>query len=39
MCWCAEGEPCHVDFLLEVANSDKPLESFLDRSPKPEWMP
>ena len=21
-CWCAPGEPCHVDALLEIANSD-----------------
>lgn len=20
-CWCPPGEPCHVDFLLEVANA------------------
>lgn len=21
-CWCPDGEPCHVDVLLEVANAD-----------------
>lgn len=20
-CWCAEGQPCHVEILLEIANS------------------
>ena len=20
-CWCKEGEPCHADVLLEIANS------------------
>lgn len=20
-CWCAEGDPCHADFLLELANT------------------
>ncbi len=20
-CWCAPGDPCHADFLLEIANS------------------
>lgn len=25
MCWCAEGEPCHGDVLLKVANSTGPL--------------
>ncbi len=22
-CWCAIGDPCHGDVLLEVANSDQ----------------
>ena len=22
-CWCGEGEPCHADVLLEIANSEK----------------
>ncbi|TQE33106.1 DUF4326 domain-containing protein [Streptomyces ipomoeae] len=35
MCWCKVGEPCHGDWLFEVANSDKPLEEYLDNSPKP----
>ncbi len=21
-CWCKEGEPCHADVLLEIANED-----------------
>lgn len=21
MCWCPEGQPCHADVLLEIANS------------------
>ena len=21
-CWCAEGEPCHADVLLELANAE-----------------
>lgn len=21
-CWCKEGEPCHADILLEIANED-----------------
>ena len=20
-CWCAQGEPCHADFLIEIANT------------------
>ncbi|WP_282792930.1 DUF4326 domain-containing protein [Streptomyces sp. CC224B] len=35
MCWCPLDQPCHADWLLEVANSGKPLESYLDQSPKP----
>jgi len=35
MCWCRVGDPCHGDWLLEVANSPQPLESFVDNSPKP----
>jgi len=34
MCWCPLDKPCHADWLLEVANSPKPLEAFLDLSPK-----
>jgi len=22
-CWCAEGQPCHADVLLEIANSQE----------------
>ena len=22
-CWCAQGEPCHADVLLELANDDR----------------
>lgn len=22
MCWCAEGQPCHADLLLEIANEE-----------------
>jgi hypothetical protein len=39
MCWCRIGDPCHADWLVEVANSDKPLEHYLDHSPKPEGLP
>jgi hypothetical protein len=35
MCWCRIGDPCHGDWLLEVANSPQPLESFVDNGPKP----
>ncbi|MEW1754136.1 DUF4326 domain-containing protein [Streptomyces angustmyceticus] len=35
MCWCPLTEPCHADFLLEVANSSRPVEDFVDHSPKP----
>lgn len=23
-CWCAPGQPCHVDVLLELANPEQP---------------
>lgn len=36
MCWCPVGQPCHADWLLLVANSPEPLESFLDTTPPPE---
>lgn len=42
MCWCpiidADGNPvpCHADWLLEVANSPRPVEDFVDNSPKPD---
>ncbi|PZT71456.1 DUF4326 domain-containing protein [Streptomyces sp. AC1-42T] len=39
MCWCRLDQPCHVDWLLEVANSSLPLESYLDRSPQPVGLP
>jgi hypothetical protein len=39
MCWCPIGEPCHADWLLEIANSPLPLEAFVDNSPKPEGLP
>lgn len=39
MCWCRITVPCHGDWLLEVANSDRPLETFLDQSPKPDSLP
>jgi len=30
VCWCAEGEPCHADVLLELANDTT-------TSPTPSW--
>lgn len=39
MCWCKVGAPCHGDWLLLVANSPEPLESFVDHSPRPDWLP
>jgi hypothetical protein len=30
MCWCRLDVPCHADWLLEVANSRRPLKDFLD---------
>lgn len=24
VCWCQEGDPCHADVLLEIANSQVP---------------
>lgn len=36
MCWCPIGEPCHADWLLEVANSPRPVEELVDHSPKPD---
>jgi hypothetical protein len=39
MCWCRLDQPCHADWLLEVANSPLPLESFVDKSPKPDGLP
>ena len=24
-CWCQLGQPCHADVLLEIANSDGPI--------------
>ncbi|MFD5491557.1 DUF4326 domain-containing protein [Streptomyces sp. NPDC127091] len=39
MCWCSLDEPCHADWQLEVANSLRPLEEFVDRSPKPNFLP
>ena len=38
MCWCKVGDPCHADWLFEVANGDKPLEAYLDNSPKPAGL-
>jgi hypothetical protein len=38
MCWCRLDQPCHVDWLLEVANSGKPLEGYVDRSPRPDEL-
>lgn len=35
LCWCPLDKPCHADWLLEVANSPLPLETFVDHSPKP----
>ena len=26
-CWCKEGEPCHADVLLELANPPDPNQS------------
>lgn len=23
ICWCSLGQPCHADFLLEVANAEE----------------
>jgi hypothetical protein len=34
MCWCKVGDPCHGDWLLLVANSPLPLQSFVDTTPK-----
>lgn len=39
MCWCRVGSPCHGDWQLLVANSPLPLESFVDRSPRPAGLP
>lgn len=39
MCWCRLDQACHVDWLLEVANSPEPLESFVDNSPRPAELP
>lgn len=39
MCWCPLDKPCHADWLLEVANSPRPLEDFVDHSPKPAETP
>ncbi len=25
-CWCAVGEPCHADVLLEIANEELPAD-------------
>lgn len=38
MCWCPIGQPCHADWLLEVANSPRPIEDFVDQSPKPDFL-
>ena len=38
MCWCRLDQACHADWLLEVANSEKPLEEFVDHSPKPAFL-
>lgn len=38
MCWCPPDQPCHADWLLEVANSPRPLEDFVDHSPKPDFL-
>ena len=38
MCWCEVGDPCHADWLFEVANSDKSLEDYLDTTPKPAGL-
>ncbi|MEV8335653.1 DUF4326 domain-containing protein [Streptomyces niveus] len=35
MCWCGLDQPCHGDWLLKVANSGLPLESYLVHTPKP----
>ncbi|MFI8942690.1 DUF4326 domain-containing protein [Streptomyces syringium] len=34
MCWCALDQPCHADFLLEVANSTTPVEELIETAPK-----
>ncbi|MDH6224301.1 DUF4326 domain-containing protein [Streptomyces sp. MJP52] len=38
MCWCPIGQPCHADWLLELANSPRPVEDFVDHSPKPAFL-
>jgi len=25
-CWCAVGQPCHADVLLEIANEEQPAD-------------
>ncbi|WP_344530860.1 DUF4326 domain-containing protein, partial [Streptomyces rectiviolaceus] len=38
LCWCALTDACHGDWLLKVANSDLPVDAFLDQTPKPEHL-
>lgn len=38
MCWCGPAQACHGDWLLEVANSPRPVEEFVDHSPKPAFL-
>lgn len=38
MCWCRLEDACHGDWLLEVANSAKALEAFVDQSPRPDFL-
>lgn len=38
MCWCGLDRACHGDWLLEVANSPRPIEEFVDHSPKPDFL-
>lgn len=38
MCWCRLDQACHGDWLLDVANSPKPVEEFVDHSPKPDFL-
>ncbi|MEJ8654621.1 DUF4326 domain-containing protein [Streptomyces sp. MS1.AVA.3] len=30
MCWCPLEQPCHADWLLDVANGDMPTASYLE---------
>lgn len=35
-CWCALGQPCHADVLLELANPHDADEEYVDLSPEDE---